>query len=81
MRKNDRKISQVRKSSQDLFLEAKRRFHYRPQEKKTEIQKHPDPVNSPECSSVTEVNKEQSNDFSWLDKMVCGFDWAAKEPK
>lgn len=41
MKKNDRKISQVRKSSQDLFIEAKRRFHYKPQSKRTEPPKQP----------------------------------------
>lgn len=28
---------------------------------------------------MTENNKEQSNDFSWLDKMVSGFDCSSKE--
>lgn len=79
MRKNDRKISEVRKSSQELFKEAKRRFQYRPQLKRTDLPKKADPINSPECSSVVENNREHSNDFSWLDKMVSGFEWAVKD--
>lgn len=56
-------------------MEAKRRFQYRPEGKKFET-KGSEPMNSPECSSVTDVcRQEHSNDFSWLDKMVNGFEW------
>lgn len=58
-------------------MEAKRRFQYKPQPKRSE-QRLPDPIHSPECSSVTENNKEHSNDFSWLDKMVSNFDESSK---